>query len=149
MVIDCIKFYEIVRSQRLDAALCLQATEEQKASKYYLEILMFPRSSQSSRAARTRNTCFPFEPFHPSIKDTAYAESVNTEAQHPSNRSCVPLISSLLFQHLLPPLCCGTKSLLMLFTTFRGERRVVLRDSSAKNNNSAIVCSRLCCSKPA
>lgn len=94
MVIDCIEFYKIVRSQRLDA-LRLQATEEQKASKYYLEILMFPRSSQSSRAVRTRNTCFPFEPFHPDIKDTAYAESVNTEAQHPSHRSCVlssPLI---------------------------------------------------------
>ncbi len=77
MVMDYIQFYEIERSQRLDAALCLQATEEQKASKYYLE--MCPRSSQSSRAVRTRSTCFPFEPFHRGIKDTAYAESVNTD----------------------------------------------------------------------
>ncbi|KAL1282872.1 hypothetical protein QQF64_001675 [Cirrhinus molitorella] len=103
MAIDCIKFDKIVRSQSLNAALRLQTTKEQKARKYYLEVLMFPRSSQSSRAVRTRNTCFPFKPFHPGIKDTAYAESVNTEAQHPSSGSCVPLISSHLFQHLLPP----------------------------------------------
>lgn len=100
MVIDYIQFYELVRSQRLDATLCLQAIEEQKASKYYLEILMFPRSSQSSRAVRTRSTCFPFEPFHPGIRDTAYAESVNTEAQHPSSRSCVPLICFSTFSFL-------------------------------------------------
>lgn len=104
MAIDCSRFYKIARSRRRMPPCACKPLRSRRQANIIWKSSCFPQASLSRVEQRERGThAFHLSPFTPGIRDAAYAESVNTEAQHPSSRSCVPLISSDLFQHLLPP----------------------------------------------
>lgn len=142
MAIDCRRFCKIVRSRRRMPPRACKPLRSRRQANIIWKSSCFPQALSRVERRERGTHAFHLSPFTPGIRDAAYAESVNTEARHPSCRSCVPLISSDLFQHLLPPPEIPANALYNL----RAERPAVWR-CRADNNTSSNPATKSRCGK--